>query len=70
MTIFDEPYLLVGTTGGTNNAGLTITMYLYDRGFRFAHLGYASAMAYVVSAVIVFVSVLNIRFFGRSRTEV
>jgi len=69
MTIFDEPYLLVGTTGGTNNAGLTITMYLYDRGFRFAHLGYASAMAYVVSAVIVFVSVLNIRFFGRSRTE-
>lgn len=69
MTIFDEPYLLVGTTGGTNNAGLTIAMYLYDRGFRFAHLGYASAMAYVVSAVIVFVSVLNIRFFGRSRTE-
>lgn len=69
MTIFDEPYLLVGATGGTNNAGLTIAMYLYDRGFRFAHLGYASAMAYVVSAVIVFVSVLNIRFFGRSRTE-
>ena len=34
MTLFDEPYLLVGVTGGTNNAGLTIAMYLYDRGFQ------------------------------------
>ncbi|HQY90620.1 MAG: sugar ABC transporter permease [Caldilinea sp.] len=69
MTLFDEPYLLVGVTGGTNNAGLTIAMYLYDRGFKFAHFGYASAMAYVVSAIIVAVSVLNIRFFGSSNTE-
>ncbi len=69
MTLFDEPYLLVGVTGGTNNAGLTIAMYLYDRGFKFAHFGYASAMAYVVSAIIVAVSVVNIRFFGRSNTE-
>ena len=69
MTLFDEPYLLVGVTGGANKAGLTIAMYLYDRGFKFAHFGYASAMAYVVSAIIVVVSVLNIRFFGRSNTE-
>lgn len=66
MTIFDEPYLLVGQTGGTNNAGLTIAMYLYNRGFNYAHFGYASAMAYVVSAIIVAVSVFNIRIFGRS----
>jgi multiple sugar transport system permease protein/cellobiose transport system permease protein len=69
MTIFDEPYLLVGGTGGTSNAGLTIAMYLYDRGFKLAHFGYASAMAYVVSALIVVVSMLNLRFFGRSNTE-
>lgn len=64
MTIFDEPFLLVGVTGGTNNAGLTIAMYLYNRGFNFAHFGYASAMAYVVSAIIVAVSIFNIRVFG------
>jgi ABC-type sugar transport system permease subunit len=68
MTIFDEPFLLVGVTGGTNNAGLTIAMYLYNRGFNFAHFGYASAMAYVVSAIIVAVSIFNIRVFG-SRTD-
>jgi ABC-type sugar transport system permease subunit len=44
-------------------------MYLYDRGFKLAHFGYASAMAYVVSALIVVVSMLNLRFFGRSNTE-
>lgn len=69
MTIFDEPYMLVGVTGGANNAGLTTALYLYNNAFQFAHFGYASAMAYVVSAIIVFVSVFNIRVFGRSRTE-
>ncbi|GAB4564328.1 MAG: sugar ABC transporter permease [Anaerolineae bacterium] len=67
MTLFDEPFILVGVTGGTSNAGLTIAMYLYNRGFNFAHFGYASAMAYVVSAIIIVASALNIRFFGRGR---
>lgn len=69
MTIFDEPYMLVGITGGANNAGLTTALYLYNNAFQFAHFGYASAMAYVVSAIIVIVSVFNIRVFGRSQTE-
>lgn len=67
MTLFDEPFILVGVTGGTSNAGLTIAMYLYNRGFNFAHFGYASAMAYVVSAIIIVASALNIRFFGHGR---
>jgi len=69
MTIFDEPYMLVGVTGGANNAGLTTALYLYNNAFQFAHFGYASAIAYVVSAIIVLVSVFNIRVFGRSQTE-
>ena len=66
MVLFDEPFILLNDPmGGTNNAGLTIAMYLYNRGFNLAHFGYSSAMAYVVSAIIVGVSILNIRFFGR-----
>jgi ABC-type sugar transport system permease subunit len=56
-------------TGGTNNAGLTIALYLYNHGFNLAHFGYASAMAYIVSAIIVIISVFNLRFFGRDRVE-
>jgi ABC-type sugar transport system permease subunit len=69
MTLFDEPYILVGVMGGTSNAGLSIAMYLYNHGFNLAHFGYASAMAYVVSAIIVVASVLNIRFLGSGRAE-
>ena len=73
MTIFDEVFLLLpggmALTGGTNNAGLTIALYLYNHGFNLAHFGYASAMAYVVSAIIVVISVLNIRFLGREQGE-
>lgn len=73
MTIFDEVFLLlpstVALTGGTSNAGLTLALYLYNRGFNLAHFGYASAMAYVVSAIIVVISVLNIRFVGRNQVE-
>jgi ABC-type sugar transport system permease subunit len=46
-----------------------LALYLYNRGFNLAHFGYASAMAYVVSAVIVMVSVLNLRLFGRNDIE-
>jgi ABC-type sugar transport system permease subunit len=73
MTIFDEVFLLLpgsgGLTGGTNNGGLTLALYLYNRGFNLAHFGYASAMAYVVSAIIVVVTVFNIRIFGRDQLQ-
>ncbi len=69
MTLFDEPFILVGVLGGTGYAGMTIAMYLYNHAFNLAHFGLASAMAYVVSAVIVVASVLNMRFFGRGRGE-
>ncbi|MCZ8516133.1 sugar ABC transporter permease [Paenibacillus filicis] len=68
LTIFDEPYMLVGTGGGTDNSGLTLMVYLYREAFEYVHFGYASSIAYVISAFIVFVAVLNMKFFGKSNT--
>lgn len=67
ITIFDEPYLLtwMQTLGGTNYAGLTMSLYLYTEGFQRGHLGYASAMAYVICFIIVILSAVNIKLFGR-----
>lgn len=67
ITIFDEPYLLtwMQTLGGTNYAGLTMSLYLYTEGFQRGHLGYASAMAYVICFIIVMLSAVNIKLFGR-----
>ena len=73
MTIFDEVFLLLpgmmALTGGSNNAGLTLALYLYNQGFNLAHFGYASAMAYVITAIIVVISVFNLRFFGSEQNE-
>jgi ABC-type sugar transport system permease subunit len=68
ITIFDEPYLLtwMRTLGGTNYAGLTLSLYLYNEGLVRGHLGYASAIAYVVCALIVILSLVSLKFFGRS----
>ncbi len=52
--LFDEPYNL--TSGGPNNATLTITYYLYNQGFNFFDFGYASAIAYVI---VVFIAILS-----------
>ena len=68
ITIFDEPFLLTTNQGlgGVNNAGLTLAMYLYNQGFVHGHLGYAASLAYVICALIVTLSVLNLKFFGKS----
>lgn len=66
LTIFDEPYMLIGTGGGTDNAGLTLMVYLYREAFEYVHFGYASSIAYVISAFIVFLAILNMKFFGKS----
>jgi cellobiose transport system permease protein len=65
LTIFDEPYMLVGTGGGTDNAGLTLMVYLYREAFEYVHFGYASAIAYVITAFIVVVAIINMKLFGK-----
>jgi len=68
ITIFDEPYLLTwhqASLGGTNHAGLTMALYLYNQGFVRGHLGYASAIAYAICAIILVLSIVNLKLFGK-----
>ena len=58
--LFAEPVTLVGEVGGPNNAGLTMTMYLYNRGFRELKMGYASAIGYSLAIIIVVLTVIQL----------
>lgn len=71
ITIFDEPYLLtwMRTLGGTNYAGLTLSLYLYSEAFQRGHLGYAAALSYIICLLIVGLSVISLKFFGRAPTS-
>ena len=56
---FAEPYIL--TQGGPLNSTLSIVLYLYQQGFRWWQMGYASAIAFVLFMLFVtgyFVQVL------------
>jgi ABC-type sugar transport system permease subunit len=54
--LFELPYLLLQQTSGPDNSGLTIVMYLYERGFVAGDLGFASAVGWVLALVILAIS--------------
>lgn len=63
---FAEPYALTG--GGPGEATRTLSLYMYQNGFEFLKLGYASAISYVLIAIIMVISVVQMVFF-RSEVE-
>ena len=58
--LFTEPWLL--TQGGPAYATETIALYTYKNAFLYSDFGYASALATVMALIIIFVSMLQIRF--------
>jgi len=62
LQLFDEPFIL--TQGGPNNATTTITLYLYQTGFKYFEFGYASAIAYVLVFIIAIISWVQMKWVG------
>ncbi|GCE17732.1 carbohydrate ABC transporter permease [Dictyobacter kobayashii] len=60
--VFAEPFLLTG--GGPSDASLFISVYVYNQGFEAFNVGYASAIAYSMTAILLVLSLLNIKLFG------
>ena len=65
--LFELPYILLGNGPGPNKAGLTIVMYLYDRGFVAGDLGYASAVGWTLALGMLIVSLIQVRLTGTLR---
>jgi len=64
---FTGAYVVSSGTGGPVDSTLFYTLYLYEKGFRFLQMGYASAMAWVLLLVLaIFTAVL----FATSRSWV
>jgi len=59
--LFAEPYVLTGGTGGPVNATLSVALLMYKRGFRFWDMGTGAAIAFVLFAVILVVSTVQLR---------
>ncbi|MEV1174878.1 sugar ABC transporter permease [Nonomuraea sp. NPDC049784] len=64
LKVFDQIYQM--TAGGPDDSTRSILMYVFDTGFTGYRLGYASAISYVFFAIILVLSLLQLRFARRS----
>ena len=65
LQLFEEPFILLGPTGGVRQSGLTSAMYLYRTAFEFGDFGTAAALAWILFATIALLTWANHRLFAR-----
>jgi len=69
LQLFEEPFILVGPSGGVDNAGLTAAMYLYREGFDYNSMGTAAAVSWVLFVIIGILTALQFLLTGRGGLE-
>jgi multiple sugar transport system permease protein len=57
--LFAEPYVM--TQGGPGDATLSVVLLMYEQGFRWWNLGYAAAIAFLLFAIMLVGTVLQLR---------
>lgn len=62
--LFDQSYIFSGGSGGPNNSTLTIVLLIYQAVFRNLQLGYGAAIAFLLAAIIMIVTLVQRRIFG------
>lgn len=62
--VFESIYILFSNTegiGGVLDSGLAVVPYLYENGFGLFRMGYASAIAWILFAIIFVLTLINLR---------
>ena len=66
LQLFEEPFVMTG--GGPLDSTLSVAMYVYEQGFDFLNLGYASAVAYALFVAIVVLAFIQFRLLRSEDT--
>ena len=61
--VFTASFIM--TNGGPQNATLFLVLYLYRNGFQFFEMGYASAMAWALFAIVLILTLIQFKVAGR-----
>jgi multiple sugar transport system permease protein len=67
LQIFEEPFILTNGKGGPDQAAMTAAVYLYRMAFDFNDFGGASAMSWILFAVVALLTWLTNRAFAPAR---
>lgn len=65
LNVFTQGYVMFDKNGGPENSALFIVMFLFREGFRYFHMGYASAIAWILFLIIVTITVIQFRLSKR-----
>lgn len=66
LQMFDLPFLMCGgTIGNPSGSTQTVVMYLYKFGFETNQVGFASAIAYALFAIILVISVIQFKIMNK-----
>lgn len=63
LKVFDQIFLL--TKGGPDGSTRPVLEYIFDTGFTGYRLGYAAAMSYIFFALLLILSIGQLKFFSR-----
>jgi multiple sugar transport system permease protein len=63
LQLFEEPFILTGGRGGTDQSGMTTAIYLYRMAFDFNDFGAASAMSWLLFLLVAALTWLTNRAF-------
>jgi multiple sugar transport system permease protein len=67
LQVFD---LIFATTGGgPANSTMTVVLYMYNTAFKFSRMGRASAMAFILFAIILVITVIQLRLLRDQTNE-
>lgn len=58
---FNSAYIISGGTGGPLNSTLLYSLYLYQKGFAYFQMGYASALAWILLLVIALITIVQFK---------
>jgi multiple sugar transport system permease protein len=59
LQLFAEPYVM--TQGGPSFATLSVVLLMFQEGFRYWNMGYAAAVAFVLFAILLLATILQLR---------
>ncbi|MFY9579037.1 MAG: sugar ABC transporter permease [Gaiellaceae bacterium] len=66
LQMFDQSFIIGGSSGGPNYSTLTVVLYLYNQAIFNAKFGYAAAVGIVLFAFIFTVTVIQRLLFGKA----
>jgi multiple sugar transport system permease protein len=67
LQLFEEPFILTGGKGGIEYAGMTTALYMYRTAFEFSDFGLASAISWLLFALILVLTLLTHQVFKSRR---